>query len=192
MNIDGQKIRVTNEILTASNVVSVSRILMAVPIILLTQANNGVPTLLVTALVVYAILSDYLDGMLARRTGHVSELGKVLDPVADKLLALALFLYVWWMDRVPDWFLAAAIFRDLMIMAGSAAIRHRTGKVAMAVLSGKISVNILAIYWISLFFFPEAVRIHQHLLTVCVIVMAYSLGEYMRRTIHILNGAEFN
>lgn len=192
MNIDGRKIRVTNEIVTASNIVSLSRLLAAVPIITLTQMNGGVPTIWVTTLIAYAILSDYLDGMLARRTGHVSELGKVLDPVADKLLALALFVYVWWLDRVPDWFMIAAIIRDLLILAGSSAIRRRTGKVAMAVLSGKISVNILAVYWIALFYFPDVSRIHQPLLTFCVIVMAYSLGEYMRRTIHILNGAEFN
>lgn len=186
------KITVTKELFTLSNAVSATRLFVGVPVIWLTELNGGVPTIWVTVLIGYAIFSDYLDGFLARRTNHVSELGKVLDPVADKLLALILFLYTFWLGRIPVWFLTMAIIRDLLIITGSAMIRARTGKVAMAMMSGKISVNVLAIYWISLFFFPTATDIHQILLIVTTISLIYSFGDYTRRTFLILRGAEID
>lgn len=186
------KITVTKELFTLSNAVSATRLFVGIPVIWLTELNGGVPTFWVTVLIGYAIFSDFLDGFLARKTNHVSELGKILDPVADKLLALLLFLYTFWLGRIPVWFLTMAIIRDLLIITGSALIRQRTGKVAMAMMSGKISVNILALYWISLFFFPAETDVHQVLLIITTISLIYSFGDYARRTFLILRGAEFD
>lgn len=191
-NIDGKKIRVTGKLFTVSNAVSFSRLFMAFPIVWLTQRNGGVPDLLATVLLVYTILSDFLDGFLARRLDQVSELGKMLDPVSDKLTALILFLYAFWLGRIPVWFLSTAIARDLLIMGGSALIRHRTGKLAMAVMSGKISVNLLAVYWITVLYFPADEHVHLAMLSVTTFAMGVSFLEYAYRTIKILKGAEFN
>ena len=186
------KITVTRELFTLSNAVSATRLFVAFPVIWLTEANGGAPTTMVTILIGYAIFSDFLDGFLARKTNHVSELGKILDPVADKLLALVLFLYTFWLGRIPVWFLTIAIFRDLLIITGSAMIRKRTGKVAMAMMSGKISVNILAVYWISLFFFPAETDVHQALLILTTLSLVYSFVDYAQRTLAILRGADFD
>ncbi len=186
------KITVTRELFTLSNAVSATRLFIAFPVIWLTEANGGVPTLWVIILIGYAIFSDFLDGFLARKTNHVSELGKILDPVADKLLALVLFLYTFWLGQIPVWFLLMAIFRDLLIITGSAMIRKRTGKVAMAMMSGKISVNILAVYWISLFFFPSETDVHNALLILTTLSLIYSFGDYAKRTYSILKGADFD
>jgi cardiolipin synthase len=70
-----------------------------------------------------AAISDGLDGYLAKRFGWTSQLGKVLDPVADKLLLVTVFISAAWLDLVPWWVSAAAIARDVMIGLGALIFR---------------------------------------------------------------------
>jgi cardiolipin synthase (CMP-forming) len=71
------------------------------------------------ALFVLAGLSDGVDGYLAKRFHWTSELGKVLDPVADKLLLVTLFVAATWLGLVPWWLTAAVVARDVFIGAGA-------------------------------------------------------------------------
>jgi cardiolipin synthase len=71
------------------------------------------------ALVAVAAISDGLDGYLANRFDWTSRLGKFLDPLADKLLLVALFVTVTWMALLPWWLAAAVIARDVMIGLGA-------------------------------------------------------------------------
>ena len=68
---------------------------------------------------VAAAVSDGLDGYLAKRFGWTSELGRVLDPVADKLLLVSLFLLATWMGLIPRWLTVMAVSRDVMIALGA-------------------------------------------------------------------------
>lgn len=191
-NIDQQEVDVKKALFTFSNLISVSRILVAIPIVILHYTNGQQITWLITALVLYGILSDYLDGFVARKTNQVSEWGKVLDPVADKFCAFILFLYAVYIDIIPLWFFIFEILRDLLIMGGSLYIRKLRGKVAMAVMSGKISVNVLGLYWLSEFFFPGAVEVHSMLMGASLALMIFSLFDYLHRFNLIRKGVEFN
>jgi len=66
-----------------------------------------------------ASASDGLDGYLAKRFHWTSALGKVLDPLADKLLLVSVFILATWMGLVPPWLTAAAVARDVMIGLGA-------------------------------------------------------------------------
>jgi cardiolipin synthase len=83
------------------------------------DGNHG----LALGLFVIAAISDGLDGYLAKRFGWTSQLGKVLDPVADKLLLVTVFISVAWLNLVPWWVSAAAIARDVMIGLGALIFR---------------------------------------------------------------------
>jgi cardiolipin synthase (CMP-forming) len=72
-------------------------------------------------------LSDRLDGFLARRYGWTSEAGKVLDPAADKLLLMTVFIECAWLGLTPWWLAAAAVARDLTIGAGAILFRTFVG-----------------------------------------------------------------
>jgi phosphatidylglycerophosphate synthase len=188
--IDKRKFVVKNKYMTLANFFSFSRILVA-PILIWIHANQGVNTIF-TILVVYAILSDYLDGWAARFNDEITELGKVADPVADKLLAGMLFIYAGLIDLIPIWFVVLCIGRDLLILLGSLLIGKKNGKVAMSVMSGKIFVNFLAAYWIMAFFFPGYTHIISYLLISTTVLMVYSFFDYVYRFIQIQRGAEFN
>lgn len=64
-------------------------------------------------------LSDGVDGFLAKRFGWTSELGKWLDPSADKLLLMTVFIECAWLNLTPWWLTIAAVGRDLMIGGGA-------------------------------------------------------------------------
>lgn len=62
-----------------------------------------------------AAFSDYLDGYLARKHGDVSIFGKIMDPVADKVLTLSAFLAFVEMKLVPAWMVVIIVFREILI-----------------------------------------------------------------------------
>lgn len=191
-NIDGKKVEVTGRFFTWSNMISFSRILVAFPIVYIHYQNDLGVNSTILALVAYGVLSDYLDGFIARKTNTISEIGKMIDPVADKLCALVLFIYTVWIGWIPVWFLLFAMARDISIMLGSYYIKRKYDKVAMAIMSGKISVNVLALYWIAVFFFPEAHSVHLFLMASSLTLMSISWIDYFNRYRLIMSGAEFN
>ncbi len=191
-NIDGKTIEVSGKVFTWSNFISFSRFLIAIPIVYLHYHNNKNYNAVIVVLVVYGVVSDYLDGLVARKTNTVSEVGKIIDPVSDKLSAVILFIYTVWIGWVPLWFLIANIIRDSLILLGSSFIKLRYGKVAMSVMSGKISVNFLALYWISVFFIRDAGTVHYVLLIATTVTMTFSFFDYFNRYRQIMVGAKFN
>jgi len=191
-NIDGRKVKVTGRFFTWSNMISFSRIFIAIPVVYLHYVNDFQITNTMAVLIFYGVISDYLDGYIARKTNTISEMGKMMDPVADKLCALILFIYTVWIGWIPLWFLLFAMARDISIMAGSYFIKKKYNKVAMAIMTGKISVNVLALYWIAVFFFPEATNVHMFLMASSVTLMAISWIDYFNRYRLIMSGAEFN
>jgi len=81
------------------------------------------------ALVLVAVcaVSDALDGWLAKRFNWTSHLGKILDPLADKLLLVSLFLTATWMNLVPWWLTAIVVARDVLIGSGAVVYRFWFG-----------------------------------------------------------------
>jgi cardiolipin synthase len=102
------------------NAICILRILMTLPIVVaLEQGQYG----FALSLFAVAAVSDGVDGYLAKRFGWISELGKFLDPLADKILLVSVFLACVWQELVPVWLAAAAIARDVLISAGSVVFR---------------------------------------------------------------------
>jgi cardiolipin synthase (CMP-forming) len=100
------------------------RILLVVPISLALKDQR---LALSIGLFSIAAASDVADGYLARRFGWKSELGAMLDPIADKLLLAAVFITLSVLKLVPLWVMAAAVARDVIIVSGAAAYRMFRG-----------------------------------------------------------------
>jgi CDP-diacylglycerol--glycerol-3-phosphate 3-phosphatidyltransferase len=86
-----------------------------------------------------AMLTDVVDGVLARMTDAVTELGKLLDPIADKLLFTAAFVGLVEAGSVPAWMAVIIISRE-MAVTGFRAIAASKGVVIAASAAGKIKV----------------------------------------------------
>ena len=98
------------------NLICLARIALVWPIIWALQVGDYYLALL---LFTVAAVSDGLDGFLAKRFNWTSELGKALDPLADKALLVALFIVGAWNGLVPGWLSATAIARDVLICLGA-------------------------------------------------------------------------
>jgi cardiolipin synthase (CMP-forming) len=102
------------------NLICLIRLALIWPIAMTLRAGNYS---LAVGLFVAAAVSDGLDGYLAKRFGWTSELGKFLDPMADKLLLVTIFIEAAWLGLVPWWITAAAVARDVVIGAGALVFR---------------------------------------------------------------------
>lgn len=171
----------TQQVFTPSNVISLLRIPIALGIVYLHKYNGGQISTGIIILIALGIISDYLDGYLARRFSQVSELGKALDPICDKIGAAILFVYVVWLGRIPVWFLAFLISRDVLIALGSLWIRKQVGTMPMAINSGKLSLNVVVFYWATAFLVPANTYLLDITQGLALGIMIYSLGDYVYR-----------
>jgi len=104
----------TDRILTIPNVISFLRIaLIPVFFALIVDRDTTFGGLV---LFVFVVATDWVDGALARATGQVSELGKVLDPVADRLAIAAGLIALVVVDAFPLWAALLILVRDLAIL----------------------------------------------------------------------------
>lgn len=130
-------------------------------------------------LVVVSALTDILDGFIARRFNMISELGKVLDPICDKLTHGALmiclltrYLFLW------PLFVLLAVKELSMFAMGSAAVRRR-GAVQSAKWYGKLCTVVLEGIMIVLILFPDLPEDTVYILgAVCAAAMLFSLTMY--------------
>jgi CDP-diacylglycerol--glycerol-3-phosphate 3-phosphatidyltransferase len=86
---------------TLPNILTIARIALAPVIALLPFIEGWVPKLIAFAVFIVAAVSDIYDGKLARERGETTDLGKLLDPLADKLLLFATLIPIYWITRYP-------------------------------------------------------------------------------------------
>jgi CDP-diacylglycerol--glycerol-3-phosphate 3-phosphatidyltransferase len=103
------------EILNAPNLITLGRIFMIPPILLLVDKSDPFKNFLAMALFLIAGALDLIDGWLARRQGLETFFGKFADPLADKILVMALLVYLAAEGRVPPWLVVVLLGREFYI-----------------------------------------------------------------------------
>ena len=119
------------------NLITLSRIAMALPIIWLISRGDSASLWLAFAIMIVCELTDWLDGFMARRTGSVSMAGKILDPMADSLYRIGVFVALVSNGWMPLWMLVIMIVRDVGI-SELRLMAQRKGLTVGARVSGKI------------------------------------------------------
>jgi len=140
--------RATSAIVTIPNLVSLVRLVMVPFLLWLLVAKDE----LAAAGWLLGVIgsTDWVDGYLARRLGQVSEVGKLLDPVADRLAVAAAVVGGLVAGALPEWFAWALIVREAIIALGAVYLAtHGVGKLAVRPL-GKLATLMLyaAIAWL--------------------------------------------
>lgn len=94
---------------------------------------------------VVSSLTDFLDGLLARRLNQVSRLGQLLDPAADRLYIFAALIGLAWREIVPWWLVAVIVARDVMLLVlGVILANHGFGPLPVHTL-GKVAT--FCLFW---------------------------------------------
>jgi cardiolipin synthase len=136
--------RLEDRVFTLPNALSLLRLFM-VPLVvaLLLARSDG----LAAAFFVLAAATDFLDGRIARRAGP-TRLGRILDPVADRLMLSSVAVVLAVRGLLPAWAVAILVGRDLLALAGSLVVGskirvNRVGKAATAVLMGAVALVVI-------------------------------------------------
>jgi CDP-diacylglycerol--glycerol-3-phosphate 3-phosphatidyltransferase len=122
------------------NAITVTRILLApVLVVVLLNATGG--SLLAAAVFAAGALGDVLDGALARSRGLVTDVGKLLDPIADKLLVGTALVALVVVDRLAVWVPVVILFREVLV-TGLRAAAARRGQIIDASRLGKLKMTL--------------------------------------------------
>ena len=132
------------------NLISLVRISLVIPIVLNLLAGKYILALILFAV---ASISDAMDGFLARFFKWQTDLGKILDPVADKLLMIGSITALWLNQIVPLSVFVIFVLRDLLILLGAAFEMSITEKTPSPNLIGKITTTSQIIYILGLIIF---------------------------------------
>ncbi|MCJ8502574.1 CDP-diacylglycerol--glycerol-3-phosphate 3-phosphatidyltransferase [Desulfatitalea alkaliphila] len=97
------------------NTLTLFRVLAVPLVIMLLMVPNRFTCFLAAVIFSIAAITDYFDGFLARRHNMVSNLGKVMDPVADKLLVASTFIMLTALGWVPAWVVCVIVGRELAV-----------------------------------------------------------------------------
>jgi CDP-diacylglycerol--glycerol-3-phosphate 3-phosphatidyltransferase len=143
---------------TLPNILTLSRIALAPVIALLPFINGWIPKFIAFVVFLVAAISDILDGQLARSRKQISDLGKELDPLADKLLLVSALIPIYWMTTynmkqyeipwwgsVPLWVAGILVGREAAMTVFRAVARRR-GVIIAAMGPGKLKTIVQDIF----------------------------------------------
>ena len=166
--------------MTTASKITIVRVLM-IPVFMvfmyLSGGEAGIWMWLGLATFIIASLTDYIDGQIARKCNQVTDFGKFLDPLADKLLTIAAMAMFCEWGRMPAWALMIVLTREFAV-SGLRMVAAPKGKVIAAGKSGKFktaSSMIGLCVWMA---FPTNAIIGLVVTSLIVITTVYSGVEY--------------
>ena len=140
---------------SVANVVTVLRLLVTPVFFTVLVMRGGRYGIVAFALFVGAAATDFLDGLIARRTGHVTEIGKVIDPLVDRLLIAFGVLGLYLLDRLPLWIVAVLIARDGYLLYGAWVLERHHRRMPVLYI-GKVTTAVLLTAFAALILGPDA------------------------------------
>ena len=137
-------------------------------------------------LFIVASLTDYVDGNIARKYNQVSDFGKFLDPLADKLLVIsAMCIFCQW-QLFPAWALMIVLAREFAV-TGLRLIAVQKGRVIAAAWSGKVKTFATMVGLCFMIVFYQWKRLDWIVIAVIVVTTLYSGVEYFVQNWDVLN-----
>ena len=165
-----------------ANKITLLRILMSPLVVVLLYFPGPVTCALAALIFIFAAITDYADGYIARKYQYVTSMGKFLDPLADKLLISSVLIMLAALGWAPAWVVIVIIARELTV-TGLRAIAMDAGLVLAADKFGKLKtvLQIIAIVPITLHypvFGLNLAPVGLILLYASMVMAVYSGGNY--------------
>ncbi len=134
------------------------------------------------------MLTDAIDGPIARARGEVSRLGKLIDPIADKLLLNGTAIILSRTRGFPWWVTGLLLFRDLGILAAAAVLLRRRSHITTAESAGKLTTALLTAA--TLLYIADGPRSGKPVLYLALLPFTLSFFQYGRRFLSVMRAPE--
>ena len=171
------------------NLISSFRLLLFIPFLFLFINYSLIENvrIYILILIIVAFISDLLDGYAARKTNSISELGKILDPLADKVLVALIVINLYLLDEIPAFYFWIVLTRDLFILLGGILVSQKIGKVLPSNLLGKLTVFSIGLFLITILLQANRSEIFYNLFLIisCSLCVASFIG-YLIRAIEMI------
>ena len=166
--------------MTTASKITLLRVLM-IPAYMLTmylsQGQAGMWMYISLAIFIIASVTDFVDGYIARHYNQVSDFGKFLDPLADKLLTIAAMAMFCEWGSFPAWALMIVLTREFAV-SGLRMVAGPKGKVIAAGKSGKFKTASTMVGLCVMMAFPQVAIIGTIVMVMIVVTTVYSGVEY--------------
>ena len=174
-------------IFTISNFISAFRLLFLIPIFFFLKQDSPTGNLWAVFFIVLAIITDIVDGYLARKLNQVSYWGKIIDPVSDKVSIAAVIIFLAFIPRgvkIPIWFVALVLGRDMAILFTNFLAIRLKNAVGTSNKIGQSTAIILAL--VIIFYILEWEPYCQIMMWVGVAMIVISLISYFKVFLNIM------
>lgn len=175
------------------NKLAMLRMILIIPFVLIIQVALSTDNLsleiftrlIATIIFVGAAITDYFDGKIARKYNMITNLGKLIDPLADKLLVISAMVVFTKYDRLSLWIVLVIIFRELLI-TGLRSIVAAEGVVIAAETLGKWKTTTQMIALTIMILLPTSGIVNNILMIIPLVLTIQSGVEYVMKSKEIL------
>ena len=171
---------------TTANKITLLRIVLIPVFLVLCYLEHRIAALLVYIL---ACLSDTLDGYIARHYNQVSDFGKFMDPLADKMLVLAAMCFFVERGQMPGWAMAVVLFREFAV-SGLRLVAVEQKRVIAAAWSGKVKTTCTMIGLGMMLVLGQVPYLNALVTAVILITTVYSGVEYFQKNMDVFRNAD--
>ena len=178
-----------SKIFNASNSLSFIRLLLVIPAwFAFNNFDESLARYSVAAIGVIATITDILDGYLARKLNQITEFGKVIDPLADKVLIVFVVLNLFLLGEIPDYYFYMIVARDVLILTGGLIVTRKIGKVLPSDYIGKATVLAISFTLLMILLNVDRQSLPYLLLYYLSIILIFvSLGNYIIKAVKALS-----
>ncbi len=173
---------IQGKIWTFSNMLSISRIVLMIPAAYYLATPGQFHREIAILFILVAVATDALDGYVARKFNEISDFGKIIDPIADKIGIGIVVVMLTIFGDIPLWFALLILFRDLIIFFAGLYIKSTTGIILPSLMSGKVAVTFLTFTLIfAVLQYPWMNLLFGVLLWSTIGLLAFSFLVYTKR-----------
>mgnify|MGYP001215085705 CR=1 FL=1 len=176
-----------DKILTIANFISISRIILCIPLIIYLDSGNELCSFLIILLM---ILSDLLDGFVARLADEITNFGKLIDPLADKICFMVVCIYLVFNKGIYLLiFFGLIVLRDIIIIIIGSYLMLNQKIVLESNKTGKWFIFISSLMMISFIYnLPEGIRMFFYILSNFLMIL--STIQYIKKYNKLFNNVE--
>ena len=167
--------------MTTANKITLVRIVLIPVFLILAYLGH---TWWALGVYIVACISDSVDGYIARRYKQVTDFGKFIDPLADKMLVLAAMIYFVEIGVMPGWAVAVVLFREFAV-SGLRMIAVEQHRVIAAAWSGKIKTAVTMVGLGALLVFGNVTVLRWLVVILIVATTLYSGVEYFVKNLDV-------